>query len=77
MKSIYFKEDTELEVITEYNEATDNIADSHKTVFKAGERIPDVQILESDSPEWADIQFANGDLALTIQREYFEEVEKD
>ena len=52
---ITFKKDTELEIVDSFNEETDNIDESHKKTFKAGELI-DAEIV-SERGEYVDIYF--------------------
>jgi hypothetical protein len=74
---ISFKQDTELNVITEFDEATDNIFTSEISVFKAGERV-DADIISSElredgqPSEFVDIQFGDGSLATGVQRASFD-----
>ncbi len=68
---IKFKSDTELEVIDQFNEATDNIDECHNEVFKAGEPV-DADIVSQDG-DYVDLQLgAGGGLILGVQRSCFE-----
>lgn len=70
MKTIKFKSDTELEVISKFNEATDNIDESSNEVFKAGST-HEVTIIDGDVADYCDIQFPNGNLVLGVYRHCF------
>ncbi len=71
MKTISFNSDTELEIVLSFDEKKDTIAAQGNETFRAGEKIHDVNILDSDTPDYCDIQFADGTLALTVLRSSF------
>ena len=73
---IAFKTDTELTIVTEFDEATDNIVGEEKDVFKAGELV-DAEILATEilpdgkTSEFVDLQFGDGSVAFSVQRACF------
>jgi hypothetical protein len=74
---IKFKFDTELEIVESFDEANDTIAAQGTEVFKAGELF-DAEIVNSygvGQTEFVDLQFPDGSMALTVQRDSFEVVE--
>jgi len=70
---IKFKIDTTLQVITEFDEKTDNITEECEEYFKKGELV-DADIYEEDGDN-VSIQFGDGSVAMGIQRSCFEVVE--
>ena len=68
---IRFKEDIELTIVTDYDVTMDNIIDETTQVFKAGEDV-DADIFHEDDTNYVDIQFGDGSVALSVQRECFE-----
>lgn len=66
---IKFKQDTQIEVITSFDEATDKPTIEIET-FKAGEKV-DGEII-SENGELVDVQFGDGSVSLGIQRNLFE-----
>lgn len=68
---IAFKDNTELEIIDSYNEATDNIDECHNETFKAGEPV-DADIVDDDGSGYVTLQFGGGGgIATTVQKECF------
>jgi hypothetical protein len=70
---IKFKQDTTLQVIEGYDEATDNITEDVEETFKGGEKV-DADIFNDDGTDYVDIQFGDGSVALGVQRDCFEVV---
>lgn len=70
---IKFKQDTTLQVVEGYDEATDNITEDVEETFKSGEKV-DADIFNDDGTDYVDIQFGDGSVALGVQRDYFEVV---
>jgi len=74
---ITFKTDTELTIVTEFDEATDNIIGEEKDIFKAGELV-DADILATEIlpdgkvSEFVDLQFGDGSMAFGVQRASFD-----
>ncbi len=74
---IAFKKDTELIVVTEFDETTDNITGEEKDTFKAGEPV-DAEILATEIlpdgkvSEFVDLQFGDGSVAFGVQRASFD-----
>jgi hypothetical protein len=71
---ITFKNDTELTIITEFDEENDNIAGEETELFKAGEPV-DAYII-SNGGEYVDLEFGSGGVALTVQRDCFTIIDK-
>ena len=71
---IKFKEDTELTVISGYDEETDNITEECQELFKAGENV-DADIYDDDGGKYVNLQFGDGSIVLTVQRNCFEMVD--
>jgi len=69
MKRIAFKKDTELFIVTEFDEAHDNIMGSKVEVFRAGEAV-EVEIIDGEFNH-CDLQFGDGSVAHGIFRECF------
>lgn len=67
---IKFKTDTELVVVTEYDEANDNIVSDGPELFKAGE-ICEVDLIDTEFNH-CDIQFGDGSVAHGVFKECFE-----
>ena len=68
---ISFKQDTQLTVVEEFDEATDNIVDESHPTFKAGEYV-DAQIV-SEEGNYVDLQFGDtGGVAFGVHRDSFE-----
>ena len=72
---IQFLKDTTLTIVTDFDEATDNITGEDVVHFAKGE-VREVDVIEgADTPKYVDIQFVNGSLALGVQRSCFKELE--
>jgi len=74
---ITFKQDTEITVVEEFDEATDNIVSESKEIFKAGEyvdgEIVGTEILpDGKTSDFVDIQFGDGGLATGVLRSSFD-----
>ncbi len=72
---IRWNQTEEFEVIDQYDEELDNIAESHDEVFKKGD-IDEVDIINhngdaADLPEYVDIQFGNGSIITSLHRMAF------
>jgi len=67
---IRFKEEITIVVVTDFDEATENINEEHEVIFKAHEPV-DADIYREDETDYVDIQFGNGSIALSVQRECF------
>jgi len=67
---IKFKEDTELNVVTGFDEETDNITEDGMEIFRAGEPV-DAEITSEDG-EYVDLQFGDGSVANGVQCSCFE-----
>ena len=73
---IKFKSDTQLEVVTDFDENTDTITGIETETFKAGEKV-DGEIIsdrEEKGDVFVDIQFGDGSVAFGVQRDCFEVV---
>jgi len=68
---IRFRENINLTVITEYDEEKDNIVEDSEVLFKAGERV-DGDIYFDDGSDWVDLQFGDGSVANSVERNSFE-----
>jgi hypothetical protein len=70
---IAFKKDIELTVVTEFDEATDNITGEEKDIFKAGEPV-DADILDrgDNTENYVDLQFGDGSMAFGVERSSFD-----
>ena len=68
---IKFTKDVELTVIDEFDEASDNIVSESQEVFTEGEEV-DVDILETDTDGFVDLQFGDGSLAMGVNESLFE-----
>lgn len=71
---IKFKADTELEVVTDFDEKTDTITGSETETFKAGEPV-DADIIddrEEKGEQFVDLQFGDGSVAFGVQRSCFD-----
>ncbi len=68
---IRFNQDTELTLITDYDEENDNITGEETEVFKAGEPVDAEIIAWINGGEYVDLQFGDGSVALTVQRDCF------
>jgi hypothetical protein len=73
VKRIAFKTDTELEVVTEFDEAHDCIMGTRMEVFRAGESV-EVDIIDGEFNH-CDLQFGDGSVAHGIFRECFTVIE--
>jgi hypothetical protein len=76
---ITFKNDTELCIVTDYDEATDTIKGETIETFKAGEPV-DADIInetEEKTEMFVSLQFADGSVAFGVQRESFTVVNKE
>lgn len=74
---IKFKSDTELAIVTDYDEKTDTLTGETTEVFKAG-GLYDAEIVdkvETKGDMFVNLQFPDGSLALGVQRDCFEVVE--
>jgi hypothetical protein len=70
---IAFKADTELEIIDKFNEETDNIEESHKEVFHAGEPVCAEIVNEEPGDKFVTIQYDNdGSISVGVQRSCFD-----
>ena len=67
---IRFRSDTTLQVVTEFDEETDNIVDEVEEHFKAGEKA-EADIFSEDG-EYADLQFGDGSVAVGVNKDCFE-----
>lgn len=68
---IKFKENITLTVITEFDEATDNITGEETVTFKADELV-DAEVLDFDDSGYVNLQFADGTMATSVQRTSFD-----
>jgi len=71
---ITFKSDTELEVVTNFDEATDTITGMETETFKAGEKV-DAEIIDDRDEKgelFVDLQFGDGSVAYGVQRACFD-----
>ena len=70
---IKFNQDTELTVVSGFDEELDNITDETVETFKAGELI-NAEIMDGSdtNSEYVDLEFGDGSIALTVQRSSFE-----
>jgi len=70
---ISFKIDTELEVVTDFDEKADQIVGQENDTFRAGEEV-DVQIVEEyqiKGDTYCDLQFGDGSVAFGVRRDTF------
>jgi hypothetical protein len=65
---IIFNKNIELNIITDFNEADDNIEGEEIILFPAGEPI-DAEIISTDG-DYVDLEFHNG-VALGVKRDAF------
>lgn len=70
---ITFKKDTSLTIVTEFDEEAGNIVAEEVDTFKAGELV-DAEIINDDGGNYVDLQFGDGTVALTVQRDCFDVV---
>ena len=68
-----FKTATSLNVITEFDEATDNIVDEQEMTFKQGAKV-DAEILNEDDGDYCDLLFADGSVATSVLKDCIEEM---
>ena len=71
---ISFKTDTQLELVTSFDEKTDTITGEETETFKAGEPV-DADIIneeETKGETFVDLQFGDGSVALGVQRDCFD-----
>src|SRR6266704_1612522 len=68
---IKFKEDIQLEIVISFDEKNDTIAEQGNETFKAGQPV-DAEIVNDDGGDYVDLQFADGTMALTVQRSSFD-----
>lgn len=68
-----FREKTTLNVITEFDEKTDNIIDEAEMTFKQGEKV-DAEICNEDDGDYCDLLFGNGNMATSVLRDCIEEI---
>ena len=73
MKRIAFKTDTELEIVTEFDEKHDCIMGTRMEVFRVGEPVT-VDIIAGEF-NYCDLQFGDGSVAHGIFRECFTELD--
>ena len=70
---ITFKNDTELCLVTDFDEATDTITGEETETFKAGEPV-DADIIdetEEKAEMFVSLQFGDGSVAFGVERECF------
>ena len=67
---IAFKNDCELFIVDQYDEATDTIVENRIELFKAGEPV-DAEIVAEEG-HFVQLKFGNGSQAFTVQRECFD-----
>ena len=67
--TISFNQDTDLTVVTEFDEETDNIVNEEVMSFKAGEPV-DCMILGDENEDYIDIEFPKG-VAFGVQFDCF------
>lgn len=72
IQDIQFKQDTQLEVITDYNTIMGFIISSHNETFRKDEITPDVEIIDGVTPEYCDLQFGDGSVCYGVQRACFD-----
>jgi len=70
---IKFHEDTQLTIVEEFDFLNDNIINESTPVFKAGELVDADIVKEEDG--YVDLQFGDGSVAFTIQRDCFDVVD--
>jgi len=71
---ISFKNDTELTLVTSFDEKTDTITGEETETFKAGEPV-DADIIDENETKgemFVDLQFGDGSVAFGVQRECFD-----
>jgi hypothetical protein len=68
---IQFTQDAEITIVDEFNEENDTITQEHPEIFRKNEEI-DADVLSYDQ-DTANIEFANGSLALGVPRNLFRE----
>jgi hypothetical protein len=68
---IKFKSNTELNLVTDFDEKTDTVVDKGFETFLVGEPV-DAEIFNDDGSQFVDLQFADGSVALSVQRDWFE-----
>jgi len=74
---ISFKNDTELTLVTSFDEKTDTITGEETETFKAGEPV-DAEIIEDESTsleekgeQFVTLEFGDGSVAFGVQRDCF------
>ena len=75
---IKFKKDTTLAIVTDFDEATDNILGEEIETFKAGEPV-DAEIIDEikeKTERFTTLQFGDGSVALGVDRKCFTVVVK-
>jgi ribosomal protein S4E len=68
---ITFNEDTELEIVESFDETHDVIIEQGTALFRAGELVDADIISESETRNYVDLEFGNGNVALTVLRSSF------
>lgn len=68
-----FKEDTELTLVTGFDEATDTITEEEDEFFRAGE-IFEADVIPSDRRGYVDLQFGDGSVAFGVNLKAFASV---
>lgn len=72
-----FKEDAELNIVTSYDEETDNIEEEINEIFKKDEII-DVDVIDDDSEsQYFQLQFGDGSVIPSVQKSLFDVIEGD
>jgi hypothetical protein len=72
---IIFKKTVTLTVITEFDEATDNITGEEQDTFKAGELVAaDILDRGDNTEKYVDLQFGDGSMAFGVERDSFDVV---
>lgn len=67
---IAFKTDIQLPVVENFDEVTEKVVESME-VFKAGELV-DAEIVNDPTDEFVDIQYGDGGVSFSVQRDSFE-----
>jgi len=71
---IVWNDTFEVEIIDHFDEETNNIAESHKAIIKAG--VFDFIDIIKDDGNYVDMQFGNGSMAYCILKTSFKILEK-
>ena len=68
---IRFKQDTTLQVVSGFDEATDNITEESEETFKKGKPV-DADIVDTPyNGGYVDLQFGDGSVCFCVQRNCF------